>query len=184
MRLVATEYLPVSELKKGDWHSNHVLRPDLLTLSASLQQYGFIFPILVRKADNAIIDGYHRWMLVKENEKMAKRIGDVIPCVIRECDTLEASLMHLQLNRGRGTLVAHKVAKVVRDLIYSNKYSEEDLDKLLTIKYDELHLLLDGTLIKKLNISEHKYSRAWVPIEAPAGTVEAIETERPPNSDR
>lgn len=182
--MIKTEYLPVSSLKKGDWHSNHVLRPDLLTLSVSLQQYGFIFPILVRKSDNAIIDGYHRWMLIKENEKLAKKLGDEIPCVVRECDTLEASLMHIQLNRGRGNLVAHKVARIVRDLIYSNKYSEEDLEKLLSMKYDELHLLLDGTLIKKLNIAEHRYSRAWVPIEAPAGTVEAFETERPPNKDR
>ena len=182
--MIKTEYLPVSLLKKGDWQSNHVLRPDLLILSASLQQYGFIFPILIRKADNAIIDGYHRWMLVKENEKMSKHIGDTIPCVTHDCDTLEAALMHIQLNRGRGGLVAHKVARVVRDLIYSNKYSEEDLEKLLSMKYDELHLLLDGTMIKKLNTAEHRYSRAWVPIEVPAGTVETFKTERPPNPDR
>jgi len=184
MRILKIEYFSVDSLKKGDWHSNHVLRPDLLTLSASMQKYGFIFPVLVRAEDNAIIDGYHRWMLAKDNPKMAARVGTQIPCIVHNVDTLEAALMHLQLNRGRGSLVAHKVAAVVRDLIFSNKYSEEDLDLLLSMKYDELSLLLDGTMIKKLNTSEHKYSRAWVPIEAPAGTVENFKTERPPNPDR
>lgn len=183
MKLINVEHRPVDSLKKGDWHCNHILRPDLLTLSASLQEFGFIFPILVRKEDNSIIDGYHRWMLVKENEKFRNKI-DSIPCAVIDCDSLEASMMHLRLNRGRGNLVAHKVSKVVRNLVYSNKYSEEDMEKLLSMKYDELHLLLDGTLIKKLNIAEHKYSRAWVPIEAPAGTVDTFEAERPPNKDR
>jgi ParB-like chromosome segregation protein Spo0J len=183
MTSLKIENIEVDQLKKGDWHCNHILRPDLLTLSASLNEFGFIFPILVRRKDNSIIDGYHRWMLVKENEHFAKKIK-TIPCVFVDCDSLEAAMMHIRLNRGRGNLVAHKLAKIVRDLVYSNKYTEEDMDKLLSMKYDELHLLLDGTLIKKLNISEHKYSRAWVPIEAPAGTVDTFETERPPNRDR
>lgn len=183
IKLFNVENFNVDELSKGDWHCNHILRPDLLVLSASLNEYGFISPIIIRKADNSIIDGYHRWMLVKENEHFRKKI-EKIPCTIVDCDSLEASMMHVRLNRGRGNLVAHKLAKVVRDLVYSNKYSEEDMDRLLSMKYDELELLLDGTLIKKLNIPEHKYSRAWVPIEAPAGTVDNFEAERPPNKDR
>jgi len=176
-------YVSVDLLKKGDWHSNYILRPDLLTLSASLRENGFIYPILVRKEDNSIIDGYHRWMLVKDNEHFQKQFPQV-PCVFKSCDSLEAAMMHLQINRGRGTLVAHLISRIIKDFIYSKKYTEEQIQALLSMKYDELQLLMDGTIIKKLNIQNHKYSRAWVPIEAPAGTVDKFETERPPNSDR
>lgn len=93
-------------------------------------------------------------------------------------------MMHLRLNRGRGSLLAHRVSKVVKELVISGKYDEEDLGKLLSMKYDEISLLLDGTIIKKANVYDHKYSRAWVPIEAPAGTVESMSIERPPNADR
>jgi hypothetical protein len=47
----------------------------------------------------------------------------------------------------------------------------------------EVDMLLDGSLIKMRKVSEHKYSKAWVPIEAPSGSVESIELERPPNAD-
>jgi ParB-like chromosome segregation protein Spo0J len=177
------EMVDLESLKKGDWHCNHILRPDLLVLSTSLAEFGFITPIIARKGDGSIIDGYHRWMLAREVKQINERVKK-IPVVFVDCDSLEAAMMHLRLNRGRGSLVAHKVSRVVRDLVISKKYSEEDLEKLLSMKYDEIALLLDGTIIKKTNINEHKYSRAWVPIEAPAGTVESVNIEKPPNKDR
>jgi hypothetical protein len=177
------DYLEASSLHRGSWHCNYILRPDLMVLSASLDEFGFISPLVVRKADNAIIDGYHRWMLATEVEQIKQKCAQ-IPVILIDCDSLEAAMMHLRLNRGRGTLVAHHVSRVVKELVISKKYSESDLSKLLSMKYDEILLLLDGTIIKKNNISEHRYSRAWVPIEAPAGTVESFSVERPPNEDR
>ena len=93
-------------------------------------------------------------------------------------------MIHLRLNRTRGTLVAHRVSELVKKLIRSKKYSEEDLRRLLSMSEEEIDVLLDGTIIKRVNISEHKYSRAWVPIEAPKGAVEDFTAEKPPNADR
>lgn len=177
------EMVEPGSLQKGSWHCNNILRPDLLVLSASLAELGFITPIVVRKEDNSIIDGYHRWMLATEVDVIKKKVKK-IPVVFIDCDSLEAAMMHLRLNRGRGSLLAHRVSKVVKELVISGKYDEEDLGKLLSMKYDEISLLLDGTIIKKANVYDHKYSRAWVPIEAPAGTVESMSIERPPNADR
>lgn len=177
------DFVEAHLLQKGDWHCNYILRPDLMVLSSSIAEFGLISPLIVRKADNSIIDGYHRWMLATSVEQIKNSIK-TIPVVFFECDSLEAAMMHLRLNRGRGTLVAHKVSKIVKELVVSKKYSENDLSQLLSMKYDEILLLLDGTIIKKNNLPEHKYSRAWVPIEAPAGTVESVTIEKPPNSDR
>jgi hypothetical protein len=52
------------------------------------------------------------------------------------------------------------------------------------MRVDELELLLDGTLIKMRKIPQHTYSRAWVPIEVPAGEELPVVIERPPNPDR
>jgi len=39
--------------------------------------------------------------------------------------------------------------------------------------------------LKGKKLSEHTYSRAWVPIEAPAGSSpQSVKIERPPNADR
>lgn len=175
--------IQLGDLKKGDWQSTHILRPDLKALANSIAELGFIVPLIVMKRDNSIIDGYHRWMIVKESKDLSKSITE-IPCVVIDCDSLEASMMHLRLNRTRGTLVAHRVSELVKKLIRSKKYSEEDLRRLLSMSEEEIDVLLDGTIIKRVNISEHKYSRAWVPIEAPKGAVEDFTAEKPPNADR
>jgi hypothetical protein len=50
---------------------------------------------------------------------------------------------------------------------------------------DEVDLLFDGGLLKSRKVKDHVYSKAWIPIEAPAGTTSAtINIERPPNADR
>lgn len=177
------ENVDIDELKRGDWHANHILKPDLKVLARSIADFGFISPIVVMKRDMAIIDGYHRWMIVKENKELRKTIASV-PCIIIDCDSLEASMIHLRLNRSRGTLVAHRVSELIKKLVRSKKYTEDNLSQLLSMSDDELDVLLDGTIIKRVNIAEHKYSRAWVPIEAPKGAVDTFSAEKPPNPDR
>lgn len=179
------EFVDIEKLVKPEWHATYIVRPDLLVLSTSLFQHGFLAPIVVQKNTNIIIDGCQRWMLSKEIVELNKKNNNLVPVVFVDCDSLEAMMMHLQLNRGRGNLLAHKVSSIVRDLFNSGKYTEKDFDRLLTMKHDELDVLFDGTIIKQKKISEHKYSRAWVPVEAPAGTVNAVPViERPPNKDR
>jgi hypothetical protein len=53
------------------------------------------------------------------------------------------------------------------------------------MKSDELQLLIDGSLLKQRKISQHTYSRAWVPVEADAKITEIqMSIEKPPNADR
>lgn len=177
------KYIPVNDLKAGEWHANYILKPELKVLAASIADLGFISPLVIMKRDNSIIDGFYRWMIVKENKDLINRFPE-IPCIPIDCDSLDAAMLHLRINRSKGQLVAHQVSAVVKKLIRSKKFTEPDLQQLLSMTYDELDVLLDGTIIKRVKISEHKYSRAWVPIEAPKDATEKFTPERPPNADR
>jgi hypothetical protein len=98
---------------------------------------------------------------------------------------VDARLLHIGLNRARSSVVAKPMSSIIRSIILSKKYTAKDLDRMLSIKKDEFDLMMDGTLLKHRKVSEHKYSRAWVPVEAPAGTLDrGIEIESPPNADR
>ena len=82
-------------------------------------------------------------------------------------------------------MLAKPVSAIIRNIIQSKKYKKEDMDSVLCMKHDEYNLMIDGSLLKHRKVSEHKYSRAWVPVEAPAGTLDSGPvTESPPNSDR
>jgi len=57
---------------------------------------------------------------------------------------------------------------------------------MLCMRAEELSIMIDGSLLKTRKLKEHNYARAWVPIEAPPGSIdgESFSIERPPNPDR
>ncbi len=185
MKHLNINYVKASDLKIPEWKATHILRPDLLVLSASLMEFGFIEPIHIRASTKEVIDGSERLRLAMNVSRIADAHGDMIPVIEHDCDGLTAMMMHLRLNRGRGNLVSKKISNIVRKLKQSGKYNRHDFDLLLCMKTDELEVMLEASIIKTRNIAEHTYSRAWVPIEAPAGTVDSEPVvERPPNPDR
>ena len=179
------EYIDFDELNVAPFKSTHILRPDLLVLSRSMWDYGILSPLIVQRSTNNVIDGNERLLLAKSQKEIRDKCGDRCPVIFFDCDSIDAQLMHVRLNRGRNQLVAKPVSKIIRNLVMSKKYSRKDMDALLQMKFDEYQLMIDGSLIKHRKVSEHKYSRAWVPVEAPAGTVESGPSiEKPPNADR
>lgn len=179
------ELVDFSELKVAPFKATYILRPDLLTLSRSLMDFGFVTPIIVQKGTNIVIDGNERLLLCTKNKNVKSVVGDKCPVVYMECDSLDAQLIHLRLNRSRGNLLAKPTSNIIRNLVKSKKFCKEDFEELLQMKHDEFYLMLDGSLLKHRNVSEHSYSRAWVPVEAdPKITAIPISIEKPPNPDR
>jgi hypothetical protein len=185
MESLNIKYVDPKSLTVPEWRATHILRPDLLVLSASLGELGFIEPIHVRKSTGEIIDGSERFLLATTIKQIYPHIKNGIPVIEHDVDSLSAMMLHLRLNRGRGTIVAKRMSNIIKKLRLSGKYKVTDFESMLCMKSEELSLMLDGSLIKTRNIAEHKYSRAWVPVEAPPGTIDSGPIiERPPNEDR
>ena len=179
------QYVNINDLKESPWRATYVLKPDLTVLAESLNDYGWISPIIVRAKTNEIIDGFHRWFLSQNDKTLRKRDKGMVPVIYIKCDEVEAMMMHLRLNRGRGEVLAKYMSHIIKDALRSRKYKEKDLVRMLRMSTDELDLMMDGTLIKVKKVAEHQYSKAWVPIEAPADIKEQTALiERPPNADR
>lgn len=161
-----------------------MLKPDMDLLRLSMIDFGWLQPIVVRSEDSSIIDGFHRWVVAQE-DLFVKAHGKDVPCVIVSCDLVDAMIMHIRLNRARGSIFAKPFSSLLKKIVLSDKYSDEELCKLLQMSDDEMDLMLSGGLLKHRNIPNHTYSRAWVPVEAPSSdTIENIVIERPPNEDR
>lgn len=173
------ETLTSEQLKPGPWKATFMLRTDLKALAASLQQFGWTQPIVARKDTLEIIDGHERWQLTRNTP-----LGKQIPVVLQDTDTIDSALLHLHLNRDRGQLQARHSGRILNKIVKSGKYTEKQIAKQFAMTRDELDILLDGTLLRQRNIAEHNYSRAWVPIEAPADSHTEITFESPPNNDQ
>ena len=171
-------------LRPADWRTNVMLKPDFDLLKSSMMDFGWIYPIVVKSDDMTIIDGFHRWV-VSSDSSFTKKYGNTVPCRVVECDTIDAMLMHIRLNRAKGSIFAKPFSSLLKSIVLSNKYTEEELGHILKMSDDELDLMLSGGLLKHRKIQEHSYSRAWVPVEAPTSDkIDKIIIERPPNEDR
>lgn len=173
-------YEPWDAINPSPWRSiNHVLSPDFRLLKESLERFGWLAPIVGRHEDKSIIDGYHRWVLAAKDPK---GIGKEIPVSWVSCDQVDAMVLHVTLNRARGSILNRDFSRLIKDIRRSKKYEDEELRLVFRASQDEWDILLDGTLLKHKNIKKHEYSKAWVPIEA-SGTPDPIKIERPPNKD-
>lgn len=176
--------IPVGSLSESPWRATHVLKPDLELLRDSIIEYGILSPIIIRKKKHQIIDGYHRWLVIRSSKELMKRYDGNIEALVFDIDEIDAMVMHLRLNRGRGAIFANNVSTIVKDVCYSGKYDSEELRQLLNMNVMEMDVMLDGTLLKSRKVKDHTYSKAWVPIEVPAGKPDNAVLERPPNADR
>ena len=176
-------YLKPSSLSLAPWRTTYTLSPDLAVLARSMQKYAILSPIVVRETGMTIIDGHERCLLAMHNPAVREAVGETVPVLSINCTEAEAMILHVQLNRGRGSVVSKKLSSLVRKLLLSESSTEDELCKALNLSMDEFELLLDGTIIKHRNIKEHLYSRAWVPIES-ATKVDEPTIEAPPNDDR
>lgn len=177
----------VNELIEPKWNATHILRPDLLVLADSIGKHGILSPLVVQKSGRLVIDGTQRLRLLLGNKNLMALIGDVVPVIWVDVDELDVMIMHVQLNRGHGGMVAKKLSGIVRTLSMTKKFSEVDFVTHFAMKPLELELMLDATILKHRDVKNHTYSRAWVPVEAPPGTIAnagSMVIEAPPNGDR
>jgi len=181
--MAETTQMNPGDLALAPWRTTYTLSPDLAVLARSMCRHGILSPIVARRQGLTIIDGHERCLLSMNNQQVRDAVGATVPVSLVDCTEAEAIILHVQMNRGRGSVVSKKLSSAIRRLTSSGSANENELMLALNLSADEFDLLVDGTIIKHRAIKDHLYSRAWVPIESSAKVDEpAIET--PPNDDR
>ena len=181
---IELETVSLGLLSAAPWRATHVLKPDLKLLTESIREYGVLSPLVVRKESMTIIDGFHRYVSLQNDNTLLKSSGGKVLAQIVDCSEIDAMVMHIRLNRGRGNVVSHHMSRLLKKINQSGAYDVRELQSMLGMNVMEIDMMLDGSLIKMRKISEHTYSKAWVPVEAPNGKIENVVLERPPNPDR
>lgn len=180
----AVGWVEASVLKPAPWRTTYIIKTDMEVLARSMEDYGWLQPLVVQASTGVIIDGNYRWEIASNIPKLMKATNSQVPAIMVDCDDVDAMIMHGRLNRGRGSVLARRLSRIVQQVLRSKKFGEPDIKRMFAMHNDEMDMMVDGTLLKDRKISEHKYSNAWVPIEAPASAKDqAIAIERPPNAD-
>lgn len=173
----------IDELRPAPWATSHVLRPDERLLTDSLLVHGWLTPLVVTEK-GLVVDGNQRRRLVADEQRLAA-LREAVPVNVVKCDEVDAMVMHMYLNRGRGMVVAKRVSNLIHEVLASGKYNPDTLRKRLCMTSEEFEVLYDAVYVKLKAVSQHQYSRAWVPIEAPkpGQVTSGMQYEYPINPD-
>lgn len=173
------EYFQADDLKPAPWRATYLLAPDKRLLVSSLRDFGWLYPVITN-LDGVLIDGHARYQIASTD----KKVPVDIPVNRVDVDEIDAMIMHVRLNMGKGRVVARHLSRLCLSVLRSTKYDEEELAGILHLNEDEMDLLLEGTFTKARKIDTHQYNKAWVPIEVPKQPTNPISIERPPTEDK
>jgi len=161
--IMNVQWVDADLLHANAYNPNICYNQELRLLEHSIATTGWLQPILVTQ-DYEIIDGFHRWNLAKASKKLRALTEGKVPVCMMNLTEAERMLLTVRINRAKGSHIAVKMHELVRSLVEEHGVSREEVARGIGANLDEVDLLLMDGVFKKLNIAEHKYSKAWYPV--------------------
>ncbi|EPM7560426.1 chromosome partitioning protein ParB, partial [Enterococcus faecium] len=106
-----------------------------------------------------IVDGYHRYLVMKESKEIADREGNHLPVVIIDKPITERIASTIRHNRARGTHSVDHMVEIVQKLVESG-LSDQWIMKNLGMDKDELLRLKQISGLASL-FAQESFSKSW-----------------------
>ena len=149
--------VPMDQVHSNVYNPNHVSERRLNLLERSILADGFCCPIVVAPdpaGDYVIIDGYHRYFVMRDRLQAAE-----IPAVVLERSQPERMASTVRFNRARGVDQVERLADVLRHLTQSG-LDDVTIAQQLGMEFDEVYRLAQIAGIAD-SFANVPYSRAW-----------------------
>lgn len=156
---MAVKLVPIKKVVANDYNPNKVATPEMKLLIHSIEEDGLTMPIVTfhdKENDKYIIvDGEHRYMVVKDHFK-----SDVIPVSVVDKPIEDRMASTVRHNRARGVHQVESQADMVRKLAQLG-WGDADIAKHLGMSFEEvLRLKQVVGVASMLKVSE--YSKSFI----------------------
>jgi ParB-like chromosome segregation protein Spo0J len=155
--------ISIDKIKANNYNPNSVATPEMKLLYESILQDGYTMPIVVYRLPNSdfyeIVDGFHRYTIMKKHKDIYQREKGKLPCSIIEKDISERMASTIRHNRARGNHNVDLMTKIVADLVDAGK-SDAWIKTHLGMDADEVLRLKQITGLASL-FSDKYFSKSW-----------------------
>jgi ParB-like chromosome segregation protein Spo0J len=113
-------------------------------LELSIWEDGYTMPIVCYRLDNGayeIVDGFHRYSVMKTSKRIRDRENSMMPVVVLEKEISNRMASTIRHNRARGTHSIELMVNIVNELVESGmsdawilRHIGMDIDELLRLK--------------------------------------------------
>ncbi len=157
-------WIPIEDVEPNDYNPNSVAHIEMGLLLTSISHDGYTQPVVTiydpERGKYVIVDGFHRYFVMKRNPEIRERTGGYLPCVVIEKDINERMASTVRHNRARGKHSVDGMAAMVFSML-DNGMSDEAICNELGMEPEELLRLKHITGFSKL-FQDVEYRKSWV----------------------
>jgi len=137
--------IPVEKIRANSYNPNAVAPPEMKLLELSIWEDGYTMPIVCYYLPDEdiyeIVDGFHRYSVMKRNRKIYEREKGMMPVVVIEKDISNRMASTIRHNRARGShdiaLMTNNVSELTKAGMgdaWIMKHIGMDADEILRLK--------------------------------------------------
>lgn len=159
--------VPVEKIEANTYNPNVVAPPEMRLLYDSIKADGYTMPIVCYhdevKDRYIIVDGFHRYRVMLENEDIYEREGGMLPVSVIDKPIDQRMASTIRHNRARGSHDVELMSNIVKELHELGR-SDAWISKHLGMDRDEILRLKQITGLAAL-FKDVKFGQAWRPAE-------------------
>lgn len=157
-------WIPLEMVTPNEYNPNSVAREEMRLLYISIASDGYTQPtVVIWNAERKlfeIVDGFHRYYVMKTNKDIYQRTGGRLPCVVIEKDINDRMASTVRHNRARGKHSVQGMSHLVFQML-ENGWEDAEICNQLGMNAEELLRLKHITGFSKL-FENVEYRRAWM----------------------
>ena len=134
----------LEDIQANSYNPNSVATPEMKLLYQSIKEDGYTMPIVCYKLENGkyeIVDGFHRYTIMKLHKDIYDREGGCLPVVVIDKDISNRMASTIRHNRARGSHSIELMSNIVAELVQAGmsdawilKNIGMDAEELLRLK--------------------------------------------------
>jgi len=158
------KWVPIEQVQANDYNPNSVAGIEMKLLYTSIKHDGYTQPVVTiydeEKEKYVIVDGFHRYFIMKSNPDIAERTNGKLPIVVIDKDINDRMASTVRHNRARGKHSTEGMSNIVFNML-DNGWEDHAICNELGMEPEELVRLKHITGFSKL-FKNAEYSNAWV----------------------
>ncbi len=137
--------VPLEKVRANSYNPNSVAPPEMALLETSIWEDGYTMPVVCYYLPDEdvyeIVDGYHRYTVLKTSDRVREREGGMLPVVVIDKDESNRMASTIRHNRARGSHSIELMSNIVAELTRAGmsdawiiRHIGMDKDELLRLK--------------------------------------------------
>lgn len=155
--------VPIEKIQANSYNPNSVAPPEMKLLYKSILEDGYTMPIVcyyLSEIDKyEIVDGFHRYTIMKTHKDIFDRENGVLPIVVIKKDESNRMASTIRHNRARGTHSIELMTNIVSELSKAGM-SDAWIMKNIGMDADEILRLKQVSGLAEL-FKNKEFSNSW-----------------------